>query len=356
MRRALALATRGRWSAAPNPLVGAVLLDGDRVIAEGWHERPGSPHAEAACLGNLPLEATTGRTLVINLEPCAHQGRTPPCAELLVKRRIGRVIAAHADPDPRVAGRGFERLRSSGVDLAIGSLEHEARELNRHFLCRHERGRPWVTLKWAQSLDGLIALVQGRPTTLSGAASGLETHRLRAAHPGILVGIGTVLADDPLLDARHCPGGRAPRRFVIDPLGELPPGSRLVATARTQPLHLICGRQAAGRNLRQLERAGARIHILAVDGELPLEAVLETVLAAGVDGLLVEGGARVLGRFLQAGLVDEVLRITAPLALGTGLPAAAAPRPAGPTRWHLLSRRPVGSDEWETWRPATEED
>lgn len=354
MRRALALADRGRASAWPNPMVGAVLLDGGRIVAEGWHERPGAPHAEVACLAGLPLEATTGRTLVVTLEPCSHHGRTPPCADLLVARRLGRVVAATGDPNPLVAGRGFARLREAGVDVRIGPLADEARRLNRHFFRLAETGRPWTTLKWAQSRDGFIAAAPGRRTAISGAASRREVHRLRSEHPGILVGVGTALADDPRLDVRHWPGGRAPLRFVIDPRGELPPASALARTARSQPVHLLAGSGADSRRLVALGRLGCVVHRLDEAGELPLFRVLETVAATGVDGLLVEGGAAVHGRFLTAGLADELLRIVAPDALGGGVPAASLPT-GGDRPWRLAARRPVGEDLWETWRPAPEE-
>ena len=360
MRRALFLAEQGRAGVAPNPLVGAVLLQDGVPVAEGWHQRAGGPHAEVACLRGLPLAATLGATLVVTLEPCCHTGRTPPCVKLILRAGIRRVVAALEDPNPLVAGRGLGILREAGLEIACGLLEDEARALNRHFVCHMERGRPWITLKWAQSLDGRIAALAGARTQLSGPQSLLETRLLRAAHPGILVGIGTALADDPLLGLPAIPKqpfeGRAPHRLVLDSRARLPLQSRLVRSASGQPLTILCGNRAPTERLRALERLGVGVAVHPGAQRPPLDWVLTQALALGLDGLLVEGGAHVHGAFLQAGLVDEVVTITAPLLLGAGLPALSLG--AAPALCHAfvpVSQRRVGADLWQVWRPARRE-
>ncbi|MDP2361352.1 MAG: bifunctional diaminohydroxyphosphoribosylaminopyrimidine deaminase/5-amino-6-(5-phosphoribosylamino)uracil reductase RibD [bacterium] len=356
MRRALALAERGRPGAAPNPMVGAVLVREGRLLAEGWHERAGDPHAEVRCLRGLPRSVTRGADLVVTLEPCCHEGRTPPCTGLILAAGISRLVAAMEDPNPLVAGQGLAQLRAGGVETTCGLLEGEARALNRHFVSAMTRGRPWVTLKWAQSLDGLITRQAGRPTALSGPASREETRLLRAAHPGLLIGVGTALADDPLLGLPHIPGrpfsGRAPHRLVLDSRARLPLDGRLVRSAREQPLTLLCGREAPTVRVRRLERLGVGVARHGGAARPPLDWVLAECLALGLDGLLVEGGAAVHGSFLAAGLVDELVTITAPLLLGRGLPAVQIAEGVAPARaFRLVRQRRVGADLWQAWRP-----
>jgi diaminohydroxyphosphoribosylaminopyrimidine deaminase/5-amino-6-(5-phosphoribosylamino)uracil reductase len=355
MRRALFLAEQGRPAVAPNPMVGAVLLDGGAPVAEGWHRRAGGPHAEIHCLRGLPRAVTQSATLVVTLEPCCHQGKTPPCTDLIIAAGIRRVVAAMQDPNPLVAGRGLESLRAAGVETACGLLEGEARELNRNFVTRMTQGRPWITLKWAQSLDGRIAARPGERTSLSGPESRLRTRLLRAAHPGILVGIGTALADDPLLGLPLIPSapfaGRAPHRLVLDSRARLPLDGRLAASAREQPLTVLCGNRASAGRLRALESQGIGVTVCHKAARPGLDWALAQTLALGLDGLLVEGGAQVHGAFLQTGLVDELVTITAPRLLGTGVPAVAAGSVLE-RDFHLRSQGSQGRDLWQVWRQS----
>jgi len=355
MQRALALAELGRGAVAPNPLVGAVLVKDGRRLAEGWHRRLGGPHAEADCLRGLPLSATTGAHLLVSLEPCCHTGRTPPCTELILRSGIARVTVAMEDPNPRVAGQGLVRLSAAGLSVACGLLQEQARTLNRGFLTHMRLGRPWLTLKWAQSLDGRITAEAGRPTTLSGAESRRETARLRARHGGILVGVGTVLADDPGLDLRDEPGV-APLRVVLDSTARLPLDSQLVRTARRQPVLVACGRGAPQLRRQRLEEAGVRVLCHGDALRPPLDWVLAQLPALGVDSLLVEGGAAVHAAFLGARLADELLIITAPCLLGRGLSPVTGAAPAfDPAGWRLRAQQQVGVDSWHWWRPAAGE-
>lgn len=352
MRRALALAEQGRAGAAPNPMVGAVLLRDGRAVAEGWHRQPGGPHAEAACLRGLPLAATRGADLVVSLEPCCHTGRTPPCTELILRAGIRRVVAAMADPNPLVSGRGLAALEAAGVQTACGLLEGEARELNRHFVTAMGRGRPWITLKWAQSLDGRISAAPGEGTTLTGRASRERTRALRAAHPGLLVGIGTALADDPLLGLPALRGlpfaGRAPHRLVLDARARLPLEGRLVRSAREQPLTVLCGTAARAARVRALERAGVGVARHPRRERPPLVWALAQALALGLDGILVEGGATVHGAFLAEGLADELIIVTAPLLLGGGTPPTVVS--GALPLWRPVWRTQAGPDLWQGWR------
>lgn len=355
MRRALALAELGRGRVAPNPMVGAVLLRQGRRISEGWHKRLGGPHAEVACLRGVPRSLTQGATLLVTLEPCCHIGRTAPCTELILASGVSRVVAAMPDPNPLVAGKGLAQLRAAGLDVVSGLLQDEARALNRGFVSQMERGRPWITLKWAQSLDGRIAERAGYPTALSGAESRQETAWLRARHTGILVGSGTALADDPQLDLRDL-SLPAPRRVVLDSRARLPLDSKLVRSAGSQTLIVVCGSKAPAERRRRLEEAGVRVLQQPAALQPTLDWLLPQLPALGVDSLLVEGGAAVHAAFLQAGLVDELLTITSPLLLGRGIaPVAAGSSMEGRQAWRLSAQRGVGADSWQWWRPATRE-
>lgn len=296
MHRALALAALGGGHTRPNPLVGCVIADAatGAVLAEGWHERPGGPHAEVRAVAALPAARPTlaGCRVFVTLEPCAHHGRTPPCADLLIARGAEEVIIAHLDPNPLVAGQGVALLRAAGCRVTVGVLEAEARWLNRRFLSAHQRARPWVVLKWAESADGALAGADGRPVAITAEATRRLVHRWRTEEGAILVGAGTALADDPRLDARHWPGP-APVRVVLAGRRPLPPQLKLWQSGAPT---LVYG---ATPVLALAE---------AVPGIAPtnLPAVLADLHRRGLQSVLVEGGATVLRAFLANGLWDEL--------------------------------------------------
>jgi diaminohydroxyphosphoribosylaminopyrimidine deaminase / 5-amino-6-(5-phosphoribosylamino)uracil reductase len=355
MRRALELARRGRAGTHPNPMVGAVIVHGGSVIGEGWHAEYGGPHAEVEAI-RAAGDAARGATLYVTLEPCAHHGKTPPCTDALLAAGVSRVVFAAEDPTVE-AGGGAAVLRAAGVDVTGGVERDAARSLNIAFFRLHERGAPYVALKLAISLDGRIAAAPGRRTDITGSAAREETHRLRAAHDAILVGAGTVRADDPLLTvrgvARPGPGPpRQPVRVVLDTRATLDPASRLAATARETPTWVVCGEDAEERRTGRLEAAGVRVVRAPVRGALlDLRAVLAQLAAEGLRAIFVEGGAAVATGLLAAGLADRLYLFVAPSFLGHGgVPAFALDRPL--TGWRHAAADRHGADLLLTLDPA----
>ncbi|WP_407354085.1 bifunctional diaminohydroxyphosphoribosylaminopyrimidine deaminase/5-amino-6-(5-phosphoribosylamino)uracil reductase RibD [Luteimonas sp. R10] len=311
LARALRLAERGAWTTKPNPMVGCVLAHGEEVVGEGWHQRKGGPHAEV-----LALEAAGGRaqgaTAYVTLEPCAHTGSTGPCADALVAAGVARVVAAMRDPFPQVDGKGFERLLAAGIDAASGLMEDQARALNRGFLSRIERGRPWVRVKLAMSLDGRTALASGDSQWITGEAARADVHRWRARSGAILSGAGTILADDPRLTVRLPAVAEfvPPLRVVLDPgLATVARGRVREGGAPTLYLH-------APNVKPPRELDAARAAVATRDGYLDLEAVLKLLAEREINEVHVETGATLAGAFLTAGLVDELLLYVAPVLLG----------------------------------------
>ena len=257
LERALELAERGRGTTRPNPMVGAVVVRDGEVVAEGWHERPGEPHAEVLAL-EAAGERARGATLYVTLEPCAHQGRTPPCADAVVAAGISRVVAAIGDPDPRTNGQGFERLRAAGVEVELteGDLARQARRQNEAFLTWAAKGRPFVTYKAAMTLDGRLAAAGGDARWVSGEESRRRVHELRAASDAVAVGMGTARADEPRLDARDVDAVRQPRRLVFGQ-GPLPDGSdlELVAGPLDEELARLAGRRSSPCSSREVRRS-----------------------------------------------------------------------------------------------------
>ena len=344
MARALELAQRGLYSARPNPMVGCVIEREGQVVGEGWHERAGEPHAEVLALREAGDRAR-GATAYVTLEPCAHHGRTPPCADALVEAGVARVVAAMRDPFPRVDGAGFARLQAAGIEVASGLLEAQARELNRGFLSRVERGRPWLRLKCAASLDGRVALANGESRWITGEAARRDVHALRARSCAMLTGIGTVLRDDPQLTVRHVPCSRQPRRVVIDSRLELPPGARILAGE--PPLVLTVSEDRARR--QALEARGAEVVTVPAEGaKTDLAAVARLLAERGFNEVTVETGAKLNGALLRAGVVDEIVLYLAPLLMGDAaqglfaLPGFEALGEAPRLRW--IDRRVVGAD------------
>ncbi len=311
MERALALAELGRGAVEPNPLVGAVVVRDEQCVGEDWHRCYGEAHAEVNALAAAG-EAARGATLYVTLEPCCHFGKTPPCTDAVLRAGVARVVAAMSDPFPRVAGKGAERLRAAGVAVEIGPCEAEARRLNAPYLKLLGRRRPYVHLKWAMTLDGKIATRAGDSKWVSGEASRRRAHELRGRMDAVIVGIGTALADDPLLTARP-PGPRVALRVVLDSRGRLPPTSQLARTARETPTLVV----TADDPPPALLAAGcAVLRLPACHGRPSVPALLDEFGRRRLTNVLVEGGAGVLGAFLDAGQADEVHVFVAPLLAG----------------------------------------
>ena len=311
MARALELAERGLYTTTPNPRVGCVVAHGASVLGEGWHERAGAPHAEVNALAAAGA-AARGATVYVSLEPCAHHGRTAPCAPALIAAGVTRVVAAMRDPNPAVAGKGFTILEAAGIAVECGLLEEEARELNIGFVARMERGRPWVRVKLAASLDGKTALNNGRSQWITGPAARRDGHAWRARACAVLTGIGTVKDDDPELTVREVETPRQPLRVVVDSRLETPLGAKvlrngaLVATALND-----AGKIAA------LRERGAEIVLLPnTAGKVELGALIQELGQRGVNELHVEAGFRLNGSLLREGLVDELVIYLAPHVIG----------------------------------------
>ena len=312
MRRALTLAAEGRFSTSPNPRVGCIIAHGGQIVGQGFHLKAGGPHAEVHALRQAG-ENARGATAYVTLEPCSHYGRTPPCAEALIQAGVSRVVAAIADPNPQVAGKGLAMLSAAGIRTESGLLETEARELNRGFLSRIERGRPFVRLKCAASLDGKTALSDGLSQWITGEAARHDVQILRAESCAVLTGIGTILADDPQLNVRAFPTLRQPLRIVLDSRLRLPPTAKLLADPESPVLLLTAVPP------EKYPAAVPHLDILtipAADGRISLPAALNLLAERGIGELLVEAGATLCGAFLQAGLVDEIVLYQAGKILG----------------------------------------
>lgn len=312
MARALQLAERALWTTSPNPRVGCVLVRDGEIVGEGWHVRAGEPHAEVHAL-HAAGERARGATAYVTLEPCSHYGRTPPCAEGLIAAGVTRVVAAMEDPNPLVAGRGLAMLRAAGIETACGLLAEAAQELNIGFVSRMTRGRPWVRLKTAASLDGKTALNNGVSQWITGPDARRDGHRWRARACAILTGIGTVRDDDPRLDVREVETTRQPLRVIVDSRLETPPTARILQGG---PVLLAAAVDDAERaNL--LKAAGAEILLLPnAAGKVELPALLNALAARGINEVHVEAGWKLNGSLLREGLVDELLLYMAPCLIG----------------------------------------
>jgi diaminohydroxyphosphoribosylaminopyrimidine deaminase/5-amino-6-(5-phosphoribosylamino)uracil reductase len=352
MVRALELARLGLATTDPNPRVGCVIVAGTRVVGEGWHRRAGGPHAEAIAL-EAAGAAARGATAYVTLEPCSHHGRTPPCADALIEAGIRRVVYAMRDPNPRVDGGGIARLEAAGIAVEGGVLEREALELNPGFVSRMTRGRPWVSVKLAASLDGGTALPGGESRWITGEAAREDVQRLRARASAVMTGSGTVIADDPRLDVRLPGTERQPLRVVLDTRLRTPPGARILAPPG-QAL-ILCSVEEPAR-AAALRSAGAEVLAVgASGGGVDLEAALAALADRQVNELLVECGAGLAGALLAAGLVDELLLYLAPTLLGRGSrPLADLEAPAtmaGRLQFSIVERQDVGGDLLLRLRP-----
>ncbi|NQW10750.1 MAG: bifunctional diaminohydroxyphosphoribosylaminopyrimidine deaminase/5-amino-6-(5-phosphoribosylamino)uracil reductase RibD [Alphaproteobacteria bacterium] len=324
---ALRLARRAVGDTAENPPVGCVLVRDGRIVGRGRTASGGRPHAEAEALARAG-DAARGSTAYVTLEPCAHHGRTPPCADALIEAGIARVVVAIEDPDPRVDGAGLARLRAAGLDVSVGSGAETAAVIAGGFLTRMRAGRPIVTLKLATSLDGRIATSTGASRWITGPAARARGHRMRARHDAILIGVGTAIADDPSLDCR-LPGlrTRSPIRVVMDGALRLPASSGLVRTARDRPTLVVATSQVNPDRRRALEEFGVAVSTVAADeeGRPCVTAALAMLAESGIGRVLVEGGAAVARSLVAADMVDTVAWFRAPVVLGgDGIPAVGA--------------------------------
>jgi diaminohydroxyphosphoribosylaminopyrimidine deaminase/5-amino-6-(5-phosphoribosylamino)uracil reductase len=312
MAKAINLARKGRYTTDPNPRVGCVLVRDDVVIGEGWHVKAGQGHAEVEALKNTP--DAKGATAYVTLEPCSHQGRTPPCCDALIKAGVSRVVAAMQDPNPLVSGRGLEKLKAAGIEVVSGILQEDAQALNRGFIKRMTDNRPYVRSKLAMSLDGRTAMASGESKWITSDKSRADVQRLRAESSAILTGISTVLADDPALNARIDGDVLQPVRVVLDTHLNMPVTAQMVKLPG-RSLILTCTEDQ--KKQQALQQAGFEVYQLAFkNGRLDLHAVMEFLAGQQINELLVEAGAVLNGALLDEGLVDEYIIYMAPCILG----------------------------------------
>lgn len=349
MHEALRWARRGLYTTMPNPRVGCVLVRDQKLIGAGFTQPPGQAHAEVQALNDARTRGlnTAGATAYVTLEPCAHQGRTPPCTDALIDAGIKCVVAAIQDPDPRVAGRGFAQLRKAGVEVRVGVLEAPARALNAGFLSRIERGRPWVRLKLASSLDGRAALQNGDSQWITSMAARRDGHRWRARACAILTGSGTALRDNPRLSVRHIAAPRQPRRILLDSRLQVPGNAHLYDTSEAVWVFTAQAKPAADTSVARLPANAQLTPLPNASGRVDLPALMAELGRREINEVHVEAGPALAGALLQAGLVDELLWYVAPTLLGNAkslfdLPEVASLESAW--RWRFIEQRRVGSD------------
>ena len=354
MRTALALAARGLGNTWPNPAVGCVLVSAEgRIVGRGWTQPGGRPHAERRALDQAGALAR-GATAYVTLEPCAHYGKTPPCAEGLISAGVARVVSALTDPDPRVAGRGHAMLRDAGIAVTEGVLADAARALNAGFLKRVEQGLPFVTLKLATTIDGRIATASGESRWITGPEARRAVHAMRMAHDAVMVGSGTALADDPDLTVRDMGASQQPVRIVIDSLLRHSPDSRLGRSAAAAPVWMLHGQDAPFAAQDGWRATGARLLPVAMaGGHLDLRAALRALAEAGLTRIFCEGGADLAVALLRAGLVDELVHFGAGALIGAEGRAALGPMGlqalAEAPRLQRISQDSVGADVVTRW-------
>jgi diaminohydroxyphosphoribosylaminopyrimidine deaminase/5-amino-6-(5-phosphoribosylamino)uracil reductase len=355
MRAALALARRSLGRTWPNPAVGCVIVKDGGIVARGRTQDGGRPHAEVDAL-NKAGGAARGATVYVTLEPCSHFGKSPPCADALVRAGVARVVSAMEDPNPAVNGQGHDRLREAGITVEVGEGAREAAEVNAGFLLRVSAGRPLFNLKLASSLDGRIATASGESKWITGEGARSDGHRLRAIHDAILVGAGTVAADDPELTCR-LPGlgTYSPVRIVLDAKAGLAETSKLARTARQVPVWLLCTSAAEAGRREALRKAGVEVIEVAAagDGRVDVAAAAQALGQRGLTRVLVEGGGQIAAAFLKAGLIDRITSYRAGLVLGADGRSAVGElgfnRLDFAPRFRLASARSLQGDTVESW-------
>ena len=354
MRAALAMARRGLGRTWPNPAVGCVLVRDGRIVGRGHTSPGGRPHAETMALAAAGSSAA-GATAYVTLEPCAHQGQTPPCAAALIAASVTRVVTAQTDPDPRVDGGGHAMLRAAGIAVTTGVCADEAADVNAGFLCRVHHGRPMITLKLATSLDGRIAMANGESRWITGPDARRRVHAMRADHDAVLIGSGTALADDPMLDIRGMGSLPNPVRVIFDSRLAIPTDARLVATAREIPTWIVHSASAAASRRAALEDAGVTCISVAPAGSGRIDPVsaLRALGERGLTRVFCEGGGTLAATLLECDLVDRLALFTAGKTIGaTGIPALGALELGAlvdTARFSLRSTSPVGADALSQW-------
>ncbi len=321
MREALRLARRGLGSTSPNPMVGAVIVSNDRIIGRGYHHSFGDKHAEINAIESA-RESIAGTTIYITLEPCCHHGKTPPCVDALIQHNIGRVVIGMLDPNPQVNGKGVERLRQHSIETTVSVLEKECHALNEAYIKHITTGLPLVTVKFAQTLDGRIATVTGSSHWISGEESLKLAHRLRASNDAVMVGSGTILADDPRLTVRLV-RGRSPARVILDSRLRIPLTAKVLTEQEATPTIIATTTHANEKKLAGLRQMGIEISVIKEDrhGEVDLELLLKVLGQRGISSVLVEGGAEVITSLLRQKLVDKLVIFVAPKIMGRGIEA-----------------------------------
>jgi len=335
MRLALQLAERAVGRTSPNPLVGAVIVKGGQIVGQGYHKKAGTPHAEIHALREAG-ENARGGTLYVTLEPCSHYGRTPPCSEAVINAGIREVYVAMEDPNPLVAGRGIRQMINAGIRVHVGLLEQEAKRTNEIFIKYITTGKPFILLKTAMTLDGRIATRTGHSKWVTAEPAREMVHRLRNQYDAILVGVNTVIADNPALTCRLAEGGRDPVRIILDSRARMPAGSRVLTQDSDGPTFVVVTDKASIAGIKSLAAAGAKLVRTAADaqGRVDLHDLVVKLGEMEITGLLVEGGAEVAASFLEAGLVDKMLTFIAPKVIG----GKEAPGPVGGAGIDIMDR------------------
>lgn len=316
LKRALELAELGKQTVSPNPAVGAVVVKDGQVIAEGWHKKTGGPHAEAEALSNISRDQAEGSTIYINLEPCCHHGRTPPCTDAIIDKGIARAVFCMIDPNPRVNGSGAQALRNAGIEVDFGVLEAEARQLNEIYVHHMETGRPFIHIKAGLSLDGRLATATNKSQWITGEEARAYAHKLRQRYDGILVGSRTLQIDNPRLDVRVDEGGNI-HRIILDSTLKIRTDARIFSRDAGKEIIIATTSRSENRKRKELEDAGARIIISdGEDGRVGLLEMSRQLGSLGITGLMVEGGGETISSFLRQDLVNKVTFVYAPIIIG----------------------------------------
>ena len=348
MKAALSEAEKARGLTAPNPMVGSVVADGGRIVGRGYHRGPGQSHAEVEALRSAGGRAR-GATLYVTLEPCCHHGRTPPCTEAVLENGVRRVVVATRDPNPRVNGRGLSILKSGGLQVEVGLMEAEALRLNEHYFRHITSGLPFVTYKYAMTLDGKTGCRSGDSRWISGDQSRGEVHALRRRVGAVMVGLGTALADDPQLTCRAGEGLHQPWRVVVDTEAALPPGARLIRSSSRAPAVVAAGEGAPEDRVSRLREAGAAVWTLPRrEGLVDPRELMMRLGREGINGVLLEGGGTLAHSMLEADLVDKIICYIAPRLVGgegAPTPLGGAGRPTINSGWTLKSVKTAGSGD-----------